>query len=463
MGVLTSVPAGQDESSPWIIWAYYAALVIAASFLVSYLRRYYSGEQARLLARSLMFYQVSFSVAVVFAVNVGYPAPGEDQQVIPSNLIASMLILYSMLSDAVHTSRCESLFGVFTTTVCMSYSLFMGVFVWYDTVVYQGDRYNNATGLFDGSWTKQEIRRLSLSSTLLLLFGSIKDSVKDSKHERLLFVKIGRIKRDVQRGLEDGTHQPRTTVHWSMRAILTCCAIFAVCSAYYGLNRAPDAESTGFLLLLLSLIMCVVVAMAIYGHTFFVHERVKEMVSSLLAWQVMILMAIPFVLTVHLSSINNNNRQQQALAGGVLMLLASFTTLLLDCCNSSKYETVLFLSLLAVNLIAGLCSCIFLLEDSPVFTGIGQKKYGACTKLEILRSTYTSMLCLTVNSFKDAFFDGDNKRFFLVRDGRLKPSRILSKWRKACQQIVGSGKSNGAAPRSLSPQMHSSALFEVEC
>ena len=138
-------------------------------------------------------------------------------------------------------------------------------------------------------------------------------------------------------------------------------------------------------------------AMVVYAHAFFVRERVTDLATSLLAISdhqfhsggcVSVMTSPP-------------DTERQVLPGSILVVLGSLNLLLLDCCDSSKRETVMLLSLLGLNLFSGLVRALFIFEDSPALTGFGERRHGSFTKLEIMRSAFVSMLVLTFNSFKD--------------------------------------------------------------
>ena len=174
--------------------------------------------------------------------------------------------------------------------------------------------------------------------------------------------------------------------------------------------------------------------MAMFMWSFIVVQRIRHLLTSLLAWQVVILLSIYCGVTI---AYGDQRRSAERTPAAIIILLNFVFVVALDVCRTSIWESYFYLTLMTIGCILGLFGNLFLFDDEVVLTSLTEvsnirriphssllsvlpKTYqllqvngnpvGNYTLLEIRRSCLTTVLILMCASLKDLANDPDHKR-----------------------------------------------------
>jgi hypothetical protein len=435
-------PAGNDTDTPWLAWYYVGCMV---GYLLSgyiFLRRFCVRCQMHAVLGSILVYQLVVALVINAAVGIAFPDGYDPLEVAAGNTMAILMFLGAPMLDMTASTQVESLVTFAGGVLGICYTLYMSLFYWRTGMVVQpGRQFQNVTGLqlgMTGEWTKLDIRRNCLSICLMLLLSSIKDALKDRDHKRLYFVKVCREQRDTQAAIEAGTlPEERTRSHWAMKTIWLVLSSTLLVFVGYARSRTDSELGDWFIIYLWIVFVVGCLMSVIYFWELGVPGRVPDLLSSLLAWQVILLISAGAMLSMLMP---DPGKERQSVPIYLAVTLASFTPLLLDVCKSTKFESRVSLSIWTLCILYFVTGSVWLWPDMPLFQGFKHEDTGtyycAYTKNEARRSCFLNALFLVMASLKDSWYDRHHKHMLFVRDARLKPSYIRAKWRQAVRKMT---------------------------
>ena len=186
--------------------------------------------------------------------------------------------------------------------------------------------------------------------------------------------------------------------------------IFVVLS-YAVISFAVDAtdEEAPWLVVLLWLQVVSLIALAVsYVRRYIVKARVKELVGSLPAWQVVILFSMYSIVGIlH----HQPGKLQQSLPSGFVFTIAFLMGILLDACDTNKFESTLCLSIFTACSI-GAFVAQFIVDDVVIFEGFRQQDdviwIGQLSRNDFRRSCVTPVLFLIAISLYECVFDDEH-------------------------------------------------------
>jgi hypothetical protein len=118
----------------------------------------------------------------------------------------------------------------------------------------------------------------------MLILGTIKPLIDDwQMMSRMVFVKDCRLKPDQRLAIQDGTRKMRTQTHWSMYLAWATMCVYMVT---FLPNDKPDSEVLWLIITNWLLLIIGIVCLVVYMREFAVRERWKHLATSLLVWQV---------------------------------------------------------------------------------------------------------------------------------------------------------------------------------
>jgi hypothetical protein len=204
-------------------------------------------------------------------------------------------------------------------------------------------------------------------------------------------------------------------------------------------SNSPDTEAVYLIVICWLIFAFDLVCLAVYVRTFGVALRGSHLITSLLAWQVVILLLMCSFFTM---AYPQPEFAIQVVPANLCVVVFSLIPVLMDFCDSTKTESTISLVLMTGGVIIGVCmnTAAFAYDDVPIFSGFEDgngKRHGAYTKMEINRSGYISLLCLLMGSLKDSLRNPKHDRLYFVRDAVLKPTGgVLGRRSTTLEQIT---------------------------
>jgi hypothetical protein len=360
MAALLLMPVRPDTEYPAKPITYGLATCVFLLFGSLYVKRFFVSQRLKMLQSSIIAWQIVLALSVNTVVTIACAPADEMFSKVFSASLTFLGMLATIVLDLCEATRFESAVCLALLVLAGAFAVFGNHYLWSDEVIFKGYRVSNQTGLSIGSWTQNEVRRTAMMAILALVASSVKDFLKDREFLRMYYCKECRVKPDV---LDGSRGEIRTGVHFTIIVSGTCTVVWL--TLRYALHSAePKAYLVAIYWVVMVIMFC---CMAMFTWSFIVVQRIRHLLTSLLAWQVVILLSIYCGVTI---AYGDQRRSAERTPAAIIILLNFVFVVALDVCRTSIWESYFYLTLMTVGTVLGLFGNLFLFDDEVVLTSL---------------------------------------------------------------------------------------------